>query len=147
MTTENNFHPQSISTLLQTLAANDKVQWPLTGSSMGRTLPSGCTLTIAPPTSPLTLGAILVFIQGETLFAHRLVARHRGVDGQLRLITQGDGRRRADPPIHPYQVLGQVTAAWQKERRIWPRSYSPWPWILRHHLLKIAYVLRDFLRG
>jgi hypothetical protein len=89
---------------------------------MQPTLPPGCEIVIVPPGpwsdrgAAAPLGSLLVFASGSALVAHRLVMRR----GRY-LITQGDGRREPDRWLLPQQVLGRVVAAYDGERKLWPR--------------------------
>lgn len=124
--------------LLRTaLIREGRFRWPLHGASMQPTFPSHCEIEIVPvPTEGPKLGDVLVFMAGDALIAHRLVQR-----SDRAWITQGDGRLGSDPPLHPSQVLGKVTAVYQGERCIWPRRAEPVlaaGWVGRHRLLRLA---------
>ena len=106
---------------------------------MRPTLPTACRVEIVPLPSPpdsLALGSLIVFAVGDALITHRLVAR-RPIRGTLHWIAQGDGRRVADAPLLPGQVLGQVVRAVDdQDQLLWPGPGEKiWGagWILRHH--------------
>ena len=133
----------SLSTFLpllhEALAKEGRFVLPLAGTSMRPTLPVACRVEIVPlPAQPDTvaLGSLIVFAVGDALITHRLVAR-RPIQGTLHWIAQGDGRRAADAPLLPGQVLGQVVRAMDdKGQTVWPgpgaKAWAAW-WIVRHH--------------
>ncbi len=115
--------------LRESLAQQGRFRWQLRGGSMLPTLPPGCEIEIAPPPATIAPGALLVFAGNTSLVVHRLV--HRAPPF---LITQGDNRLEPDPRLGASQVLGIVVAAYQGERRLWPRAWEPilkWWWIGR----------------
>ncbi len=127
-----NLH-QWLPLLSESLAQQGRFRWQLRGASMLPTLPSDCEIEITPPPAVIPLGALVVFASGASLVAHRLI--HRAPPF---LVTQGDHRREPDPWLRPEQVLGVVDAAYQDERRIWPRrgeTLRRWWWISRARLL------------
>ena len=102
------------------------------------TLPADCEIELAPLSPSVKLGELIVFVAGDTLIAHRLVRRTGGY-----WIAQGDHRRVPDRPIRPDQVVGCVRAAYQNNRRCWPRRFSSvWRliWLARHHGLRVLRV-------
>lgn|GEM_PF-890518 len=120
--------------LREALARDGSFRFPLHGTSMRPTLPARCTIEIAPLPPCIRLGDLIVFANGDTLIAHRLVRRQ----GE-RWIAQGDGRRSPDRPLAMDQVLGIVTAAYMDGRCCWPTSYSRLLaafWVARHHFLR-----------
>ncbi|MEA3338216.1 MAG: S24/S26 family peptidase [Chloroflexota bacterium] len=119
--------------LQESLAQSGRFRWRLQGTSMMPTLPPGCEIEIVPAPKELRSGLLVVFSNGATLVAHRVVHR----DGQY-WITQGDGRWHPDLPLDADQVLGTVASAYQGEKRIWPRRFgrvTRWFWVARAHLL------------
>lgn len=122
--------------LQEALTHEGRFRFPLRGASMRPTLPATCEIEIAPLPPVTPLGALIVFPQGDTLIAHRLV--RRTPDGW---IAQGDGLLTPDPPVAPDQVLGIVAAAYAGEQRIYPRR-TEGParalWISRHHVLRMG---------
>ena len=120
--------------LREALAREGSFHWRLRGASMWPTLPRECEIEVARLPERLGLGALVVFVAGDSLIAHRLVHR---VDE--RWVTQGDGCLAPDLPLAPEQVLGVVTAAYREGRRCWPGRVSRWLtwfWIVRYHALK-----------
>ena len=122
--------------LREALEREGRFRFPLRGASMRPTLPVACEIEIVPAPAHVTLGNLIVFVQGDALIAHRLV--RRAAPGW---IAHGDGRLTPDRPLRPEQVLGVVTAAYQDGRRIWPGPAEPlvrWLWVARHHTLRPA---------
>ena len=138
--------------LHESLAREGRFVLPLTGVSMAPTLPAACRVEIVPlPPDPQTLplGSQIVFATGDLLITHRLVVRRR-MRGEMRWIAQGDGRRVADVPVLPEQVLGYVVRAMDETGQpLWPRpgerGRAVW-WILRHHGLAWLHFLWRRLR-
>lgn len=131
--------------LSEALAREGSMRWRLRGNSMAPTLPADCEIEIVALTDHRPrLGEVLVFSAGDALIAHRLVWR-----SGMYWITQGDGRRGPDPPLHPSQALGKVAAAYQGERQIWPTWAEPvlaaW-WVARYHGLQLLRVGRRAAR-
>lgn len=119
--------------LREALAHEGRFRWPLQGDSMTPTLPANCEIEVTPLQPSVRLGEVIVFVVDDTLIVHRLVARVGGY-----WIAQGDHRLVPDRPLHPDQVLGRVSAAYQHGRRCWPRRFSLSEyWIVRHHVLRI----------
>jgi hypothetical protein len=117
---------------------------PLRGASMRPTLPVECEIEIRPLPAKAPLGALIVFVIGDTLIAHRLVRRSGG-----RWIVQGDGRLGPDRPLTPEQVLGVVAAAYADGRRCWPTTSSRLLaafWIARYWALRPARAVQRILR-
>jgi hypothetical protein len=119
--------------LRDALAREGSFRFPLRGASMRPTLPVDCEIEIVPLPAAVPLGALIVFVAGDTLIAHRLVRRTQG-----RWIAQGDGRLGPDRPLEPEQVLGMVSAAYRDGRRCWPTPlFRPLAafWVARHWAL------------
>lgn len=120
------------------LMAAGRFRWPLQGNSMAPTLPAGCEVEVAPLAGRPPTGALVVFLAGDGLVAHRLVCRRAG-----RWITQGDGSPLPDPPLTPERVLGVVTAAYREGVRCWPgraERWLAWLWVGRYYLWRIVRV-------
>ncbi len=120
--------------LQEALAGQGRFRFPLHGTSMRPTLPAACEIEIVPLPERVPLGSVVVFAEGDSLIAHRLVRRTRG-----QWILQGDGRLGPDRPLAARQALGLVVAAYRDGKRIWP---GPWEmvlrrfWVARHHALR-----------
>jgi hypothetical protein len=128
--------------LREALEHEGRFRWPLQGNSMIPTLPLSCEIEVTPLQLPVRLGEVIIFVDGDTLIAHRLVARAHGY-----WIAQGDNRLAPDRPLRPDQVLGRVSAAYQDGRRCWPRRFSLRPyWIIRHHVLRLTRAVWHKLR-
>jgi hypothetical protein len=124
-----------LALLHEALSREGRFLWPLYGPSMQPTFPVDCAIEIVPlPSAGPGLGDVLVFLNGDTLIAHRLVGR-----SGTHWITQGDGRLAPDPPLRAEQVLGRVAAASHAGQPFWPRSgekkRAAW-WVARYHLLR-----------
>ena len=101
---------------------------------MTPTLPPACEIEVIPLPAQTPLGALVVFVAGERLIAHRLVQR-----AGERWVTQGDGALAADAPLAPAQLLGIVAAAYRDGQRCWPGRAErglAWAWIVRYHALR-----------
>lgn len=77
------------------------------GDSMRPDIPAGSRLLVEFGHGQPRIGEVVLFRRGETLLAHRLVAR-RVIQGRTMLVTKGDGEALSDPPIAPDDVLGLV---------------------------------------
>lgn len=122
--------------LREALAQAGRFRWPLRGNSMLPTLLAECEIEVGPLPSPVRLGELIVFVVDDTLIAHRLVRRAGDY-----WIAQGDHRLAPDRPLHPDQVLGCVLAAYQNNRRCWPRRFSPARrivWLARYQALRVV---------
>jgi hypothetical protein len=122
--------------LQDALAQHGRFVFPLRGNSMRPTLPAECEIEVVPLASAPRPGQLIVFAVGDSLIAHRFVARRAGF-----WIAQGDNRRGPDYPLRPEQVLGTVAAARLGGRRVWPRpGESIWArfWLARYHALQAA---------
>jgi len=84
---------------------NHSVDIPITGGSMGVSLPDGTLIrvTLGDGTS-CSAGDVVVFRQQQEIVAHRALARAREY-----LITRGDARIAPDQPVPFARVLGRVT--------------------------------------
>lgn len=128
--------------LREGLDREGRFRWRLFGTSMWPTLPPGCEVEIAPlPPGGPRVGDVVVFLDRNTLIAHRLVRRQ----GDL-WVAQGDGRLGPDPLLRADQLVGRVTAAWQDGRPVWPRrgeKLRATAWVARYHLLRpVRFVYR-----
>ena len=98
--------------------ADQVVEFPITGNSMGAALPKGTIVRVALGAA-CAIDDIAVFRQGEAIVAHRMIHR-----GKSHLITRGDARFAPDPPVPVDRVLGRVV--------------DPPPALRRHPLMKAA---------
>jgi hypothetical protein len=84
--------------------ANRSVDIPITGGSMGSTLPAGSVVRVSLAGGEVCgVADVVVFRQSEQIVAHRVIhiaPRH--------LITRGDARTAPDPPVPFDRVLGRV---------------------------------------
>lgn len=135
-----------LSLLREGLDREGRFRWRLIGTSMWPTLPPGCEVEIVPlPPDGPRIGDVVVFLDRNTLIAHRLVRRC----GDL-WITQGDGRLGPDPSLRSEQLVGRVAAAWQDGRAVWPRREEKlWAtvWVARYHLLRPVRFVYRWVRG
>jgi hypothetical protein len=130
--------------LRDALASEGSFRWTLCGDSMSPTLPTKCTIEIRPLLEHVRPGTLIVFAAGDSLIAHRLVARRGAV-----WIAQGDGRLAPDAPIGSEQVFGRVAAAFTGNRPIWPRRSEPLlalAWVVRYHFLRPVRSVRRRIR-
>lgn len=114
--------PRAVAPLLR--AAGREVESTVHGESMGDTLPAGARILIrcGAPAEP---GAIVAFVAGESLVAHRLMHVVAGRGGGF-LVTQGDARTLCDPPIETGAVVGVVTAWRMTDEEPWrPTPEAP----------------------
>jgi signal peptidase I len=90
------------------LCSSGQLRLRVMGWSMLPTLLPGDTLLIETASSErVGKGDIVLFRRDRRLFVHR-ISEKSGNAGDLRIITQGDGMRRPDPPISAAQLLGKV---------------------------------------
>jgi len=103
---------------------------------MGGTLPAGSRIRLTPKADgAYPLGAVVGFVAGDAVIAHRIVRILRDRGGMSVLITRGDARLACDPPIASSSVVGEVLRAegsttWgsvpAEPPRTWPRSLIGW---------------------
>jgi hypothetical protein len=112
--------------------ANQTVDFPITGNSMGTSLPKGTVVRVALGAG-CNAGDIAVFRQQERIVAHRVIDR-----GTTHLITRGDARFAPDPPVPATQILGRVTGI------VSSGGVDPLSAPLRRHVLaRIAIAITD----
>jgi hypothetical protein len=123
--------PEQVTACVSLLGKTGRlVESHVQGNSMGRTLPEGCRIRIAPvPLNSLRVGDIVACLDGGFLFAHRMV--HRGSSPQSvdYVITQGDGWTLCDAPRHVSTLVGKVNeyyfgGVWQSPAESTGRSHS-----------------------
>jgi hypothetical protein len=89
----------------QLAQGNRSVDIPITGGSMGASLPDGTLVRVAlGDGATCSAGDVVVFRQQEDIVAHRALARARDPR-----ITRGDARLAPDQPVSFARVLGRVT--------------------------------------
>ena len=94
--------------LLERYRATGATTWvAATGRSMEPAIAPGSRLLVAFGRSPDRIGELVLFRRGETVVAHRLVARRR-VAGEDRLFLKGDREALLDPPLSHADILGVV---------------------------------------
>lgn len=104
----------------EVLRSSGHLRLQVTGWSMLPTILPGDTLLIEPASSERVVkGDIVLFRRDRRLFVHR-VSGKSGCAGDLRIITQGDGMRRADPPVSAAQLLGKVAFVVRDGRSLVP---------------------------
>jgi catechol 2,3-dioxygenase-like lactoylglutathione lyase family enzyme len=81
------------------------------GLSMHPTLPAGTRVRVNCGTSPVTRGDVVAAVSGGQLVAHRVVHVGRSGEAARFVITQGDGRTLADPPLERAAIMGVLAAA------------------------------------
>lgn len=132
--------------LQEALVREGRFRFPLRGTSMRPTLPDGCEVEVVPLPGNVPIGSVVVFAEGDSLIAHRLVRRCSG-----RWILQGDGRLGPDRPLSPDRALGMAMTAYWAGRRIWPGRWEPLLrrfWIARHHVLRpVRFTWRIFRKA
>jgi hypothetical protein len=104
--------------------------FPFRGRSMFPVLREGDLLSCRPLDRDPLPGDIVVLCRDHRLVAHRV----RVVLTGARVITQGDARLRADPPVPLNQILGLVQGLVDSRDgslRSWPRSRIRWDRLFR----------------
>ncbi|MCB0129588.1 MAG: S24/S26 family peptidase [Caldilineaceae bacterium] len=104
------------------LRAGDKLLRLTTeGDSMWPLLATGATVTVVPLTTRPSPGDIVVYPArtgtGSILVAHRVIALIC-VEGRPAVITRGDNRSMADPPVPIAHLLGRIVVIQQAGRRL-----------------------------
>lgn len=115
--------------LFRVLASRRPVESELRGPSMGRAIPSGARIRIAPAPrgAAFERGQVVAFVAGSRVIVHRIAYLGRGRAARY-LITHGDGNWMCDPPIEADAVAGVVDehyaeGAW---RPVGPASLPWW---------------------
>jgi hypothetical protein len=114
------------------LARSGKIiESEISGTSMGKALPPGTRIRIQPlSTGDYSVGQIVAFVSGSTIFAHRIAYRTKqGV------LTRGDNHSWCDLPLTVGEVLGLVTewwinGEWQRFADV-PQGSPEQPWRIR----------------
>jgi Peptidase S24-like len=80
------------------------------GGSMHPTIRNGDRVLLGPPTRDIKRGEIVLASMGPRLILHRVIDIQKDV-----LITRGDARDRADPPISREDVIARALVAGRAE--------------------------------
>ncbi len=112
-TLESRLTPRRLQVVLDVWrAAGRRTEIPVEGRSMFPLLRTGWSLVLDHGATNHPFGCIIVFLQGRTLVAHRVVGRH--ADGRYR--TKGDALLHEDQEwVMPDKVLGRVVALRQPD--------------------------------
>ena len=107
----------------EVLRSSGTLRLQVTGWSMLPTVMPGDTLIIDRVSGDqvgreVSRGEIVLFSRNRRLFAHRVVSMPHGREG--RVVTQGDGMPRPDPPMPASDVLGRVRFIVRNGRYIEP---------------------------
>jgi signal peptidase len=93
----------------EVLRSSGRLRLRVTGWSMLPAIFPGDTLVIERANSEsVDKGDIILFHRDRRIFVHR-VSGKSGSDGDLQIVTQGDGMAKPDPPVSSSQLLGKVT--------------------------------------
>lgn len=84
-----------------------KIESVVDGRSMTPTLPAGTRIAIEFRRDP-QVGSIVALLSGETVIAHRLIARCSGRSADY-FLACGDGNLIPDPPVERKLILGEVS--------------------------------------
>jgi signal peptidase I len=97
--------PQRFDQAAKELArTNRSVDLPITGISMGTSLPAGTIARVAlTDSASCRVGDVIVFRQDETIVAHRVIVRSESF-----FLTRGDARLAPDLPVARDRVLGRI---------------------------------------
>ena len=104
----------------EVLRSSGSLRLRVTGWSMLPSVMPGDTLIIERVNDRASPGDIVLFGRNRRLFVHRVISV-AGSGGDMRLITQGDGMRRPDPPGEASELLGKVSLIVRNGRGIEPR--------------------------
>jgi hypothetical protein len=83
--------------------------FPIVGNSMFPLLQEGDQVLVVHGSADARRGDIIVFRQGETTIAHRMLYSRKSVAG-LVFIAKGDNVPQADPPVSVSAIVGRVVA-------------------------------------
>jgi len=82
----------------------------VSGMSMGRAIPHGARIRIAPSAVPCRRGTVIAFVAAGRTVVHRIRWQRRWGRGRHFVITQGDGMVLPDMPVERTAILGPVLA-------------------------------------
>lgn len=116
----------------QMLCENESLRMPIVGTSMLPSLHAPMMLQLG-SARRVRVGDVIVFYNGETHVAHRVVA----LDASG-FVTAGDAQPQVSERVHPGDVVGRVVAVWSNAG---PRAFR----VDRHrHRLRAAYFARAY---
>jgi len=96
------------------------------GGSMGSSLPAGARIRIVRnQTGRYAPGAIVAFLAGDALIAHRVVSNVVDRRGRTGVVTKGDAALICDPPIQSEIVIGEVRSVQLQGEWAAPAPGSP----------------------
>jgi signal peptidase I len=102
----------------EVLRSSGRLRLRVTGWSMLPAIFPGDTLVIERANSEsVGKGDIVLFHRDRRMFVHR-VSGKSGSDGDLQIVTQGDGMPKPDPPVSSCQLLGKVSFVVRDGRRL-----------------------------
>jgi hypothetical protein len=108
--------------------------------------PGDTLLVSRQPAESVRPGHVVLFSRDGRFCAHRVV-RALDLDGQLFVVTCGDALTQEDSPVAEHELLGRVTAALRRGKRIefdeTQAAISRWlRWSVRHSHVVAACLLR-----
>lgn len=111
----------------EVLRSSGRLRLRVTGWSMLPAIFPGDTLLIERANSEsVDKGDIILFSRDRRIFVHR-VSGKSGSDGDLQIVTQGDGMRNPDPPVSSSQLLGKVSLVIRDGRCLEPAKSPNFP--------------------
>jgi hypothetical protein len=109
-----------LSLVADALASGGTIKLRAFGSSMLPSLWPGDVLTIEGPSCSPVPGDIVLALQNQRPFIHR-VQEKRNCHDCLEWITRGDAVPQDDPPVQASEILGRVSLVERDRRVIVPR--------------------------
>jgi phage repressor protein C with HTH and peptisase S24 domain len=104
--------PAAKAAVMRRGAAGRPITIDVTGSSMGKVIPSGARVLVAASARPRR-GEIWAFVVDDGMvIVHRFRREHEG-----ELWFQGDGNAGVDRPVQPEMLVGRVVAVEVGDRR------------------------------
>src|SRR2546427_346981 len=125
-----------IELLEDVLRGGHRVRFRAPGWSMHPTICHDEIITVAPlGRAPVRTGDVLLYRQGRTAIAHRVIQVRSSSGGAAELVLRGDAAAVSDRPVRLEQVLGRVQAVERSGRRVrlrgprpsWVRPLAPAP--------------------
>lgn len=114
--------------------------------------PGDTLVVLRHPAASVRPGQVVLFSRDGRFCAHRVV-RALDLDGQLFVVTCGDALTQEDSPVAEHELLGRVTAALRRGKRIefegMPTVASLWlRWAVRHsHAVAVCLLRWHALRN